>query len=111
MITENPCRTIAANNARQIGEYPAKGFVVRVVGAVAVGALEVEAADVGAPVATVTGVVGVLGVVGGVALGYDVIGRIKTRSWAGLTYNVGSLAGSAAVGGMSVSETLWKRKP
>jgi hypothetical protein len=77
----------------------AKGAVVGAASAVAVGALAVGAVAVGAPVAAVTGVMGVLAVAGGVALGYDVIGQIRASNWAGLAYDVGSLAGSAAIGG------------
>jgi RHS repeat-associated protein len=88
-----------ANNATQIGMCLAKGAVVGAASALAVGALAVAAVAVGAPVAAVTGVLGVLAVAGGAALGYDVIGQIRASNWAGLAYDVGSLAGSAAVGG------------
>ena len=69
------------------------------VGAVAVGALAVGAVTIGAPVAVVTGALGVLAVAGGAALGYDVVGQIKSGNWAGVAYDVGSVAGCAAAGG------------
>src|SRR5581483_6235627 len=91
----------AANNgAKQIGVCLAKGAAAGAVSAVAVGALAVGAVAVGAPVAAVTGVLGVLAVAGGAALGYDVIGQIKSSNWAGLAYDVGSVLGGAAVGGV-----------
>lgn len=99
VVTGGSCVAAAANNAKQIGVCLAKGAVVGAASALAVGALAVGAVAVGAPVAAVTGVLGVLAVAGGAALGYDVIGQIKASNWAGLAYDVGSLAGSAAVGG------------
>lgn len=76
-----------------------KGADIGPDGAVAVGALAVGAVVLCKPMAAVTGVLGVLAVAGSVGLGYEVIGQIRAKSWAGLAYGIGSLAGSAAVGG------------
>lgn len=91
----------AANNGpTQIGVCLVKGAAVGAASALAVGALAVGAVAVGAPVAAVTGVLGVLAVAGGAALGYDVIGQIRSSNWAGLAYDTGSVLGGAAVGGV-----------
>jgi RHS repeat-associated protein len=86
------------NGAKQIGVCLVKGAAIGAASALAVGALAAGAVAVGAPVAAVTGVLGVLAVAGGAALGYDVIGQIKSSNWAGLAYDAGSVLGGAAVG-------------
>ena len=76
-----------------------KGAGNGALGALAVGGLAVGAAALGAPVAAVTLGLGALAIGGGALLGYNVYGDIVNSNWNGLAYNLGSLAGSSAVGG------------
>jgi RHS repeat-associated protein len=76
-----------------------KGAGNGALGALAVGGLAVSAAAFGAPVAAVTVGLGALAIGGGDLLGYNVYGDIVNSNWNGLAYNLGSLAGSSAVGG------------
>jgi RHS repeat-associated protein len=76
-----------------------KGAATGAAGALVVTGLAVGATALGAPVAVVTGVLGAVAIVGGLALGYDVIGQIQASNWDGLAYDIGTLGGSAAVGG------------
>jgi RHS repeat-associated protein len=76
-----------------------KGAGVGALGSILIGAAAVGVVTLGAPVAAVTLGLGALAIIGGIGTGINVSQAVRTGNWDQVAYDVGGVAGGAAVGG------------
>lgn len=85
---------------KHIGKCLLKGAAVGAVGTLVVAGVAAGTMALGAPAAAVTGVLLLVGGIGGATALYSAGSDIANGNYAGAAYDIGTLAGSAAAGGL-----------